>query len=86
MTEFCAHHISVSIVCVCGFLHFTAASSTQLKRSTNFSLSVSLSDIVNIIKAFFFYQFAGFILSLHLLTGQSKGVLVAVEAVLPKPH
>lgn len=52
------HTTSVLAVCACGFLHLTAASSTQPHRSSVFS--VCLSDIVNIITA----CFTGWVLSL----------------------
>lgn len=54
---------SVLAVCACGFLHFTAASSTQPHRSCVFSLFHSV--IVSIIKA----VFAGRILSRQRITG-----------------
>lgn len=38
---------SVLAVCVCGFLYFTAASSSQPHRSSVFSLSVSLTSLTS---------------------------------------
>lgn len=65
---------SVLAVCVCGFLHFTAASSTQPHCSSFFSL-MSLCS---------FYHLTGRILLFQLINGQSEDVLATVWSRSPK--